>query len=118
MQRDLLEIMANAYLGGRERRTPLASPLYADLRGLPPLLILVGSAEILLDESTRLADRAKAAGAEVTLEVWEDMIHIWPVFAPVLPEGQQAIERIGEFIREHTGWEPQSRLGRDAFIAR
>jgi epsilon-lactone hydrolase len=103
VQRELLEFMAQMYLGGRDRRTPLASPLYADLQGLPPLLIQVGSAETMLDDSTRLANRAKAAGGEVTLEVWDDMIHIWPVFAPILPEGQQAIERIGEFIREHTG---------------
>ena len=103
MQRELLEFMANTYLGGRDRRTPLASPLYADLQGLPPLLIQVGSAETMLDDSTRLADRAKAAGVEATLEVWDDMIHIWPTFAPILPEGQQAIERIGAFIREHTG---------------
>jgi acetyl esterase/lipase len=102
VQRELLEFMANTYLGGRDRRTPLASPLYADLQGLPPLLLQVGSAETLLDDSTRLADRAKAAGVEATLEVWDDMIHIWPIFAAILPEGQQAIERIGAFIREHT----------------
>jgi monoterpene epsilon-lactone hydrolase len=103
IQRELLEFMASVYLGGRDRRTPLASPLYADLQGLPPLLILVGSAETILEDSTRLAERAQAAGVEVTLEVWDDMIHCWPIFAPILPEGQQAIERIGAFIREHTG---------------
>jgi monoterpene epsilon-lactone hydrolase len=103
IQRELLEFMASVYLGRRDRRTPLASPLYADLQGLPPLLILVGSAETILEDSTRLAERAQAAGVEVTLEVWDDMIHCWPIFAPILPEGQQAIERIGAFIREHTG---------------
>jgi monoterpene epsilon-lactone hydrolase len=94
---------AKAYLGGAHPRTPLASPLYADLAGLPPLLIQVGTAETLLDDSTRLAERAKAAGVDVELEVWDDMIHVWQFFAAMLPEGQQAIDRIGEFIREHTG---------------
>ncbi len=99
---DILE-GASAYLGDADPRSPLASPIFADLRALPPLLIQVGSAEVLLDDSTRLADRANAAGVDVTLEVWDDMIHVWQYFAGVLPEGQQAIERIGEFIRERTG---------------
>ena len=98
---DLLE-GAQAYLGGADPRTPLAAPLYADLKGLPPLLIHVGTAETLLDDSTRLAERAKAAGVDVTLEPWDDMIHVWQFFAATLPEGQQAIDRVGEFIREHT----------------
>ena len=102
LQREALELMAGLYLGARDRCTPLASPLHADLRGLPPLLLMVGSSETLLDDSTRLADRANAAGVEATLEVWDDMIHCWPSFASMLPEGQQAIERMGEFIREHT----------------
>jgi monoterpene epsilon-lactone hydrolase len=94
---------AKAYLGGAHPRTPLASPLYADLTGLPPLLIQVGTAETLLDDSTRLAERAKSVGVDVALEVWDDMFHVWQFFASMLPEGQQAIDRIGEFIREHTG---------------
>lgn len=103
VRQEMIQFMAQQYLGDRDRRTPLAAPLYADLHGLPPLLIQVGSAEILLDDATRLADRAKAAGVRVDLEVWDDMIHIWQIFAPMLPEGQQAIERLGSFIREHTG---------------
>ena len=94
---------AKAYLGAADPRTPLAAPLYADLRGLPPLLIHVGTAETLLDDATRLAERAKSAGVDVTLEPWDDMIHVWQLMAAMLPEGQQAIDRIGEFIREHTG---------------
>ena len=94
---------AKMYLGDADPRTPLAAPLYADLSGLPPLLIHVGTAETLLDDSTRLADRAKAAGVDVTLDVWDDMIHVWQAFAVMLPEGQQAIDRIGEFIQEHVG---------------
>ena len=102
VQREMVELFANFYLGNRDRRTPLASPLHADLQGLPPLLIQVGSSETLLDDSLHLADRAKAAGVDVTLEVWNDMVHVWHLFAPILREGQQAIERIGEFIRKHT----------------
>jgi monoterpene epsilon-lactone hydrolase len=95
-------IWAKAYLGDADPRTPLASPLHADLMGLPPLLIQVGTAECLFDDATRLADRARAAGVDVTLEPWDDMIHMWHMFAAILPEGQQAIDRIGEFIHQHT----------------
>ncbi|MGO9451141.1 MAG: alpha/beta hydrolase [Candidatus Binataceae bacterium] len=94
--------MAKQYAGSNDPKTPLISPLYADLHGLPPLLIHVGDAEILLDDSTRIAERAKAAGVDVTLEVWPEMVHVWHVFAKILPEGQQAIDRIGEFVRAHT----------------
>ncbi|GBD27741.1 Monoterpene epsilon-lactone hydrolase [bacterium HR30] len=101
VQREPLLRMAAMYLGGKDPRTPLAAPLYADLRGLPPMLIQVGTVETLLDDSVRLAERARAAGVAVTLEPWENMIHVWQAFAAMLPEGQQAIERIGEFIRQH-----------------
>ena len=103
IQRESLLQTAKAYLGDVHVRTPLAAPLYADLRGLPPLLIQVGTAEMLLDDATRLAERAKSAGVDVALEVWDDMFHVWQFFAGMLPEGQQAIDRIGEFIRKHTG---------------
>ncbi len=92
---------AKLYLAGADPRTPLASPLYADLAGLPHLLVQVGTSETLLDDSVRLAERARAAGVDVTLEQWEDMIHVWHFFAFILPEAQQAIARIGEFVREH-----------------
>ena len=90
---------AALYLDGARPHSPLAAPLYADLYDLPPLLIQVGTWETLLDDSTRLAERARAAGVQVELEEWEEMIHIWPIFAPILAEGQQAIDRIGEFVR-------------------
>jgi len=102
VQREGLLGMAAAYLGGQNARTPLAAPLYADLKGLPPLLIQVGDAEPLLDDSTRLNDRAKAAGVSTKLEVWPDMIHVWQMFASFLPEGQQAVDGIGSFLKEHT----------------
>lgn len=103
VEREGLLEMARLYLAGADPRTPLASPIYADLGGLPPLLIHVGTAETLLDDSTRLADRAREAGVDVTLEPWEEMVHVWHFFASMLPEGQQAIERVGEFLRKRLG---------------
>jgi len=94
--------MAVAYLNGADARTPFASPLFADLGGLPPLLIQVGEDEVLLDDSRRLAERVKEAGGEVTLEVWDGMLHVWHYFYPLLAEGREAIARIGEFIRSKT----------------
>jgi epsilon-lactone hydrolase len=94
--------MAKAYLAGQNPRTPLAAPLYADLAGLPPLLIQVGTSETLLDDASRLAERAKKAGVNVTYEPWQNMIHVWHLFASRLDEGQQAIEKIGAFVRQHT----------------
>jgi len=91
--------MARAYLGAMPPRTPLASPLFADLRSLPPLLVQVGSDEVLLDDAVQLADRAKAAGVDATLEVWDRMIHVWHWFLPMLDEAQDAIDGIGRFIR-------------------
>jgi acetyl esterase/lipase len=93
---------AKRYLAGKDPRTPLASPLYADLAGLPPMLIQVGTAETLLDDANRLAERARSAGVNVTLDIGEDMIHVWSSFASMLEEGQHAIDRIGEFVRAHT----------------
>jgi epsilon-lactone hydrolase len=100
VQKDALLVMARHYLGGKDPRTPLAAPLYADLSGLPPLLIQAGTAETLLDDSVRLAERAKKFGVSVTFEPWENMIHVFQAFAPILDEGQQAIERIGEFVKQ------------------
>jgi len=93
--------MAETYLGGLDPRTPLASPLYAELAGLPPLLIHVGTAEILLDDARRFASRASEAGVDVSLKEWEDMIHVFQAYAMLLPEGKQAVDEIGAFIREH-----------------
>jgi acetyl esterase/lipase len=101
--RDRIAMMATAYVGDRDPKAPLASPFYADLSGLPPLLLQVGSIETLLDDSVVLAKRAEEAGVDVTLEVWDGCPHVWQSFAPVLPEGQQAVERIGEFIKDHVG---------------
>jgi len=93
----------DAYVGDSDPSEPLVSPIYADLSGLPPLLIQVGENEVLLDDSTRLAKRAEAAGVDVTIEVWPEMIHVWHFFAEMLPEGQQAIDRIGDWVRQRLG---------------
>lgn len=89
---------AGLYLNGQDAHAPLASPIHADLRGLPPLLIQVGTEETLFDDSTRLARRAEDAGVPVTLEISEGMPHVWHFFAHYLPEAQQAIDRIGEYV--------------------
>lgn len=92
---------ARQYLDGRSPSEPLASPIYADLAGLPPLLIQVGSVEILLDDAVRLARKAGAAGVDVTLEIWPGMPHVWHAFGFALEEGLEATRRAGEFLRSH-----------------
>jgi monoterpene epsilon-lactone hydrolase len=99
---DDVPYLAACYLGDGDARNPYASPLYGDPTGLPPTLIQVGSDEILLDDSVRMAERMKAAGCHVELEVWPRMPHVWHAFAPVMPEAKRAIVRIGEFLRRHT----------------
>lgn len=99
VKRPGIDEMARAYLGATAAQTPLASPLFADLRGLPPLLIHVGSDEVLLDDAVQLADRAKTAGVDATLEVWDRMIHVWHWFLPMLDEAQGAVDGIGRFIQ-------------------
>jgi acetyl esterase/lipase len=88
------------YLRDISPRDPLASPLFADLQGLPPLLIQVGSSEVLLSDSTSFAKRAQEAGVDVTLQVWPQMYHVWQFTASFMPEARQAIEKIGEFINK------------------
>lgn len=96
--RELLEMSTAAYCKGSDPKAPTASPLFADLSKLPPLLVQVGTAEVLLDDSLSFAAHAEAAGVDVTLEVAEDMVHVWHAFANVAPEGREAIERIAEFL--------------------
>ncbi len=91
---------AELYLAGADPRHPYASPLYADLHGLPPILIHVGDAEVILDDSTRFAARAREAGVEVTLEIWDEMPHVWHAFAGLLPEADRAIAGIGAWLQE------------------
>jgi monoterpene epsilon-lactone hydrolase len=100
VSRALLDLFSDAYLAGQDAELPTASPLFAKLEGLPPLLVQVGTAEVLLDDSRRFAERAKEAGVEVELEVWDDMIHVWHCFALLLPEGRSAIQRIAGYLGE------------------
>lgn len=94
---------ARRYVGPHDPREPLISPVFAEPRGLPPLLIQVGQHEVLRSDSERLAARARQAGVEVRLEVWPGMWHVWHAWAGWVPEAGRAIKRIGEFVRERIG---------------
>lgn len=96
-----LQAAADYYLAGRSPDHPLASPLFANLTGLPPLLLQVGNREILLDDSVRFVEKARAAGVDVRLEVWEDRGHVWQASSG-LPEAERALAHIAEFIGERT----------------
>ena len=87
------------YLDGTDPRHPGASPAHADLTGLPPLLVHVGEAEVLLDDAVLLAESGRRDGVDVTLEAWPDMVHVWHVFAGRVPESTAAVDRIGAFLR-------------------
>ena len=94
-----LQKMSYHYLGGRDPTTPLASPLYADLNGLPPMLVIVGSTEVLLSDAERFIEKVNAAGGAAELSVWPKMPHVFPLFASRIPEGVQAITEISAFLR-------------------
>jgi monoterpene epsilon-lactone hydrolase len=101
-QRPMILALAKNYLGEQgDPSNPLASPLYGDLRGLPPLLIQVGNRETVLDDSTMFADKARAAGVDVDLEVWDGMIHVFQMFGAELAEAHQAILSIAKFLNRH-----------------
>ena len=93
--------MRDLYAARTDPGHPLISPVAADLAGLPPLLIQVGEAEVLLDEAVRLADRASAAGVPTTLDRWPHMPHVWQVFAGRVPEATEAVDQLGAFLRRH-----------------
>jgi monoterpene epsilon-lactone hydrolase len=100
---DTLRALARCFVGaGGNLRHPLAAPLHADLRGLPPLLVQAGGAETLLDDARRIAARARDAGVDVTLEIEPDMIHVWQSFAAILEPGRAALARAGAFVRAQT----------------
>lgn len=102
IHRARLREAARIYLKEADPQAPLASPVHANLEGLPPLLIQVGSEEVLLSDSINLAENARLSGVEVTLDIWEGMQHVWQFAASFVPEARQAIGRIGAFIREVT----------------
>jgi acetyl esterase/lipase len=93
--------MADAYLAGGDPRNVLASPLLGDLTGLPPLLIHVGSDEVLLDDARQLHARAREDHVQSTLEIWQGMIHVWHMFGAMLPEANEAIAKIVGFVKSH-----------------
>ena len=95
---DDLPELAQYYLAGADPRTPYASPLYGDPAGLPPVLIQVGSDEILRDDAVRMAEKLRADNPRSRLEIWSRMPHAWQLFVPVLPEAHRAIAQIGDFI--------------------
>jgi monoterpene epsilon-lactone hydrolase len=96
-----LVAIAKLYLGGADPKAPLAAPLYADVSGLPPILIQVGTAEVLLDDSVRIAERLRAAGGTVELRSFEDLIHVFQALAPMVPEALEAIDEIGVYLKRH-----------------
>ena len=94
----MLRQLASGYLAGADPRTPLASPLFASLAGLPPLLVQVGTADLLLSDSERLATAATEAGVDVTLQVGEGLPHVYPIMLGT-PEAAAATEQTGKFLR-------------------
>ena len=102
IHKDYLQELADAYLpAGMNPKDPRASVLFADIKGLPPLLIQVGSDETLLDDATRFAAAAGAADVFVALEIWPHMIHAWPLWNARLAPGRRALESAGAFLRRH-----------------
>jgi|SRR5581483_1251851 len=99
---DDLDRWAASYLAGVEPTHPLASPVFADLAGLPPLLVHVGSRETLLDDARRLASRARAAGVDVDLWEADGMIHVWHQYAGLVPEADDAVRSVASFLIERT----------------
>lgn len=101
LKTDVLKAWALCYTDESNLTNPLVSPVYADFHGFPPLLIQVGSEEILLDDARMVADKARADGAEVDLKIWEGMWHVWQALGDLLPENEKAFEEVGEFVRSH-----------------
>jgi epsilon-lactone hydrolase len=98
---DNMPEMVRRYCGDKNPKAPLISPLYGDLSGLPPILIQVGDHEILLSDSTRMADRLSDAGCNVTLQVWPEMWHVFQYFVGQMPESRRAINDIAAFLKQH-----------------
>lgn len=101
-----LDLMARTFLAGARRNSPEASPVFADVRGLPPVLVMIGEREIMLSDAIRLATHLAENRVRVSLEVWPDMFHVWPLFAAILPEGEQALRNAARFIQD--AWDGQT----------
>lgn len=104
---ETLKMWGMKYAGKESLKNPLISPVHADFNGFPPLLIQVGGDEILLADSLRLAEKARAAGVDVTLNIWDDLWHVWHFFAGLVPESDRAIDEIRHFLEPHTENLPQ-----------
>ena len=91
------------YMKDEDREHPVASPFYADLTGLPPLMFQTGTAELLLDDTVRFAEKAKKHGVQITVDLWEDMFHVFQIFGNLMPESKKALKRIGEYTKERIG---------------
>jgi len=102
IDRKIVALVRRLYLNGQNPRLPTASPIHADLRKMPPLLIQVGEREVLFSDAQMLADKARASGVDVTFEEWPGMVHVWHLYYPILSAGREAIARVGQFIVEKT----------------
>ena len=100
INKETLNSFASKYLNGALPTTHLASPLFAELNDLPPILLQVGDMEMLFDDSIRLKEKAADYNIQVELKIWKKMVHVWHIFAPILPEGQAAIIEISSFIKK------------------
>lgn len=109
---EVLRFFAGLYLSEHDPSDPLVSPVNADLRGLPPLLIQAGGAEMFLDDIVRLRKNAGEAGVDVTFEIWEGMMHAFQGFTLFLPEARDAFESIDEWVKKLTRESPKLRSGK------
>ncbi|MEJ2455781.1 MAG: alpha/beta hydrolase [Candidatus Thiodiazotropha sp.] len=103
LTKELIDLFNRAYVGEGDLRSSLVTPFYSDMAGLPPILIHVGSNELLVDDSLTLAERIEQAGGPVELKVWQDMVHCWQLYGPMLEESMQSMEEIARFAMAHTG---------------
>ena len=103
----MAEICCNVYMGDNDPKHPWISPLFGDLRGLPPLMVVAGDYEIYRDDAMLFAEKAKAAGVETTLRIGPEMVHVFPLLAPFFPEATAQLEEICAFINKHAGAEKQ-----------
>ena len=103
LNKDVLHEWALCYTDESNLTNPLVSPIHGDFHGFPPLLIQVGSEEILLDDSTLLVEKAKSAGVHVTLKIWDGMWHVWQALGDLIPENKKTFEEIGQFVQRQFG---------------
>ncbi len=103
LPKEILPIGAKLFLGDHDPRDPLASPYYADLHGLPPIILQASEQELWLDDSRRVAERAKQAGIDVEINTWPIVPHIWRILHPWIPEGRESLTLVNDFLRKRLG---------------